>query len=301
MTQRTTLIIAAALTAFVLVLIGGLATRLAQTTPNTGPESITLIEPTAIPTATTGFDPTVQTLIEEREAAYQQALQQANDQLQQSYQDQQALRDQLIQSQSNPQPNTQAAPAPAQPAASSGASSGSAPAYPVSLDQAKQIALDTVPGATLTRDPELVNFQSTVAYEVALDKGNVYIDANSGQVLYNGAAPPPAPASAFTPAQPITQEQAVQTASAYLGGGTVVEVERENEHGVDVYEVKFADGSEIYVDAVAGQVVYAQLKGDGDNDERDGYEDERDEREDERDERDQREDDEREDEDEDED
>jgi uncharacterized membrane protein YkoI len=263
MTQRTTLIIAAALTAFVLVLIGGLATQLTQNNASAGPESITLTEPTAIPTATAGIDPTVQALIQEREAAYQQALQQANDQLQQSYQDQQALRDQLSQSQANPQPDTQSVVAPAQPAASSGASSNSAPAYAVSLDQAKQIALDTVPGATLTKDPELVRFQDTVAYEVALDKGNVYIDANSGQVLYNGAAPPPAPAAVSAPAEPITQEQAIQIASAYLGGGTVVKAERENERGIDVYEVEFADGSEIYVDAVTGQVAYAQLRGDG--------------------------------------
>jgi uncharacterized membrane protein YkoI len=148
----------------------------------------------------------------------------------------------------------------------------------VSLDQAKQIALDTVPDATLTKEPELVNFQSTVAYEVALDKGNVYIDANSGQVLYNGATPPPPPPPPPAPAELITQEQAIQIASAYLGGGTVVKAERENERGIDVYEIEFADGSEIYVDAVTGQVAYAQLRGDGEHraedEERGEYEDE---------------------------
>lgn len=44
-----------------------------------------------------------------------------------------------------------------------------------------------------------------------------------------------------------------------MGGGTVAKVKREYEHGVDVYEVKFADGSEVYVDAYSGQVVYAKL------------------------------------------
>jgi hypothetical protein len=43
-------------------------------------------------------------------------------------------------------------------------------------------------GAILTGAPDLVSFQGVVAYEVLLDRGTVYVEANSGQILYNGAA-----------------------------------------------------------------------------------------------------------------
>ncbi len=58
----------------------------------------------------------------------------------------------------------------------------------LSADVAAQIALNVAPGASLTKTPELVNFQGTVAYEVLLDQGAVYVDANSGKVLANTAA-----------------------------------------------------------------------------------------------------------------
>jgi uncharacterized membrane protein YkoI len=50
-------------------------------------------------------------------------------------------------------------------------------------NQAAQIALRSTPRATLVRAPELVNFQGTVAYEVILNQGTVYVDANSGKIL----------------------------------------------------------------------------------------------------------------------
>ena len=63
-----------------------------------------------------------------------------------------------------------------------------APAYAVPAEQAESLALNAVPGATVQSAPRLVSFQGTAAYEVVLDRGPVYIDANSGSVLYNGAA-----------------------------------------------------------------------------------------------------------------
>lgn len=54
--------------------------------------------------------------------------------------------------------------------------------------QAAVIAMNAAPNAELIRAPELVNFQGTVAYQVALNQGDVYVDANSGQVLLNNAA-----------------------------------------------------------------------------------------------------------------
>jgi hypothetical protein len=61
------------------------------------------------------------------------------------------------------------------------------------------------------------------------------------------------------PAEPVSREQAIQAATDYVGGGTVREAELEREDGRQVYEVKFANGSEVYVDAQSGQVVYAEL------------------------------------------
>jgi hypothetical protein len=55
-------------------------------------------------------------------------------------------------------------------------------------ERAIQIAQSAVPRAVLTRAPELVNFQGTVAYEVVLDRGALYIDASNSTILFNGAA-----------------------------------------------------------------------------------------------------------------
>jgi uncharacterized membrane protein YkoI len=57
----------------------------------------------------------------------------------------------------------------------------------------------------------------------------------------------------------VSREQAIQAAISYVGGGTVREAELEREDGRQVYEVAFANGSEVYVDAQSGQVVYAEL------------------------------------------
>jgi hypothetical protein len=86
------------------------------------------------------------------------------------------------------------AAAPVVAAASPSATSAPDPAAPaISPDWAGMIALAATPGAQLMRQPDLVLFQGAVAYEVTLDQGLVYVDANSGQVLYNGAAPAQAP------------------------------------------------------------------------------------------------------------
>jgi hypothetical protein len=68
-----------------------------------------------------------------------------------------------------------------------------------------------------------------------------------------------APAEQPAPAEPVSREQAIQAATDYVGGGTVREAEMEREDGMQVYEVEFINGSEVYVDAQSGQVVYAEL------------------------------------------
>jgi Peptidase propeptide and YPEB domain len=177
MKQRIPLLLAAGLAAFMLVLAGGLAAQLLPPAPAAAVvDAAGAVDP-ALPAPPN--DPALQTLLD-REAAYEQALQQANAQLQQAYQDQERLAGQVraLQTQAAAAPAT-GAPAPAaQPAA---------PAYALSPQQAGLVALRTAPGASLTGVPDVVDFQGQTAYEVRLTRGLVYIDANSGQVLYNGA------------------------------------------------------------------------------------------------------------------
>jgi uncharacterized membrane protein YkoI len=149
MTQRNAFILAAALTAFMLVVVGGVIARAG------------LFEGTAAAAAAPTAAPTAAILAPEREVEYQRLIQQANEQLLQAY----------------------SQTAPAQPPAQTG------PTDAITPELAATIALNLAPGASLSRTPELVDFQGQVAYEVQLDRGLVYVDANTGQVLHNGAQP----------------------------------------------------------------------------------------------------------------
>jgi uncharacterized membrane protein YkoI len=186
MKQRIPLLIVVGLTAFMLVLGGALAARLLEPAPTASVVDAAGGSEPALPAAPN--DPAVQTLLD-REAAYEQALQQANAQLQQAYQDQQRLADQVQALQTQAQ-----APATTAPAAAATAvepptppADSPAPTYALSPQQAAMVALRAAPGATLTTAPDMVDFQGQTAYEVRLTRGTVYVDANSGQVLYNGA------------------------------------------------------------------------------------------------------------------
>jgi uncharacterized membrane protein YkoI len=107
------------------------------------------------------LDPQLLAQLQAREATYQAMIDQANAQLQ--------------------------ATDPAASATSTLAPIPTATSYPVSPDLAIYLAQSVAPNSYLIRTPELVSFQGTVAYEVTLNTGRIYIDANSGQILYNGA------------------------------------------------------------------------------------------------------------------
>jgi len=100
-----------------------------------------------------------------------------------------ALGAYLLVGRANPTAFASQAIAPAQaqssPQQSQGTTDGSG--YAVTPDDAANIALSSVPGSTLVQQPRLVNLNGAVAYEVALDKGYIYVDATGGQVIYNGA------------------------------------------------------------------------------------------------------------------
>ena len=145
MIRKNALLMAAALTAFVLVLIGGIAGKLSSVA------SAAEGQPSS-PSATVD-EAALAAVMQEREGAYRQLIDQANLLL------------------------AETAEAPA------------APTYPVSADTAVAIVLTTVRGGELQQPPELVDYMGAAAYEVSLVQGLVYVDANTGKILANGAIP----------------------------------------------------------------------------------------------------------------
>ncbi len=153
MKQKTALIIAAGVTAFMLVTAGAVIqvtsqTAAAQTAAQATPAA-TLVVPTTDPNAT----------------QFKQFIDEANSRIQTLKDENAKLRAQL-----NP--------------SNAGNTASAQPIGQISADAAAQAALNLAQGAQLLSTPELVNFQGTLAYEVALDAGTVYIDAASGQPLY---------------------------------------------------------------------------------------------------------------------
>lgn len=189
--QRNALLLAGALSAFTLVLGGAVAGRVAWDPLRSAAVPTAVILPP--PTPTPGPDPVVQALIDQRDAEYQAAIQQANDRLAQA--------------------NLQLRQAYAAAAAAAARPAPPPPTY-LSAERAAQIAALVAPGASLARTPELVNFQGAAAFEVLLDAGTLYIDAASGQVLFNGVT-------------------TMVAASGGGGGGDGGEHEGEDEEGDD--------------------------------------------------------------------
>ena len=128
-----------------LVLVGGIAGRLSDVASAEG-------DAAATPTATVD-EAALAALMQERENAYRDMIDQAN---------------QLLAATPTEEP---------------------APSYPISADTAVAIVLTTVRGGTLEQPPELVDYMGAAAYEVSLAQGLVYIDANTGKILANGAIP----------------------------------------------------------------------------------------------------------------
>ncbi len=279
MKPKFALLIAAVLTALVLVIVAGVVRSLAQPSPIELAAGLDNSLPNNNDVQATA---TVQ--------AYQQQLLEANQRIEEANRTideaNARLQEPIVVREPAPaqQPIAQA-PAQPQPAAQDPLPATQAPAvpqYPVSAEQASQLALAAAPGASLLATPELVNYAGTAAYEVRLDRGLVYIDATTGAVLANNAVEPstqaPAPTNAPAPTT-ISADAAASAAIAYLGGGTVERVELEEEHGALVYEVRFANDSRVYVDAYSGSVVYAKIEsskdsgGSGGDDKKDDHKD----------------------------
>jgi uncharacterized membrane protein YkoI len=176
MSQRTALLVATGLTVFVLVMMIGVVGQLFLKS-NVDALAVQPAAPTQVAAAavTTGETQAVngptEAQLAQRDAAFQQLIQQANQRLAQANQKEQELAKQVEEQ------KKATAPAPA----------SQQPKYAVTPEQAASIALQAEKGAVLLKQPDLVEYQQAVAYEVTLDRGMVYVDANSGKVLYDSA------------------------------------------------------------------------------------------------------------------
>jgi uncharacterized membrane protein YkoI len=157
MSLKTTLIISAALTTFLLVILAGVITGAGLANAAPQPVSNTATVAGSVDVA----------VLQAREQQYNQLLAEAN----------QRLTDAYAQMTGTPAP----APATAEAAPATGN---------ISVEQAAAIAFNAAaPGSTLLKLPELVQLEGTTVYEVTFDTGLVYVDASTGQVVFNSAAP----------------------------------------------------------------------------------------------------------------
>lgn len=211
MKTKTTLLISIALTTFILVVVTSVVTSVSASSKSS---------------AAAPDEAQVQQIIAEREAAYNQVLQEANDRIAE------------LQTQLESQPVVET-------------SSESAPATVISAEEAQSIADGAVPaGSTLLKAPELVDFEGNTAYELSYSQGNVYVDANNGNVLFNGTityAPPK-----------INQQDAVKIASDYLDNDDVYNVKTSTLNGEMVFVVKFKNGDVVFV-SETGQLLLVRL------------------------------------------
>ncbi len=177
MSQKALVLIAGALTAFVLVIVGGVSARVASASASAAPA------PTDASVSSASWS--------QREAEYQNLIQQANQQLQDAYARLAA---------SSPKAEATSVP--------------TGPTYVFTPAEAAGVALQAVPGSKLTRTPDLVDYQGTVAYEVHTTAGLFYIDADTGAILYNGAA-----SSSYSASAPSGSSSYHESDDSHASGG----------------------------------------------------------------------------------
>jgi len=177
---------------------------------------VVIVQPTSISI----LNPEIQKQINEREAEYKNLITQANNRIQE-------LTDQL----NNPQPVVE-----------------TTVRYPaITAENAFQIAVKAVgTDETLQDIPELVDYQGKIVYIVTLKDGLVYVDTESGEILYNGVR------------KTINEQEAAEIVGKFLGGmnpkySTVKKVIL---NGTEIYKVVF-NVYTVYIDRF-GKVVKAQ-------------------------------------------
>ncbi len=219
------------ITALILIVIGGITATVLMnknvSQPAAAQDSAALA---AAAQPVSQMDPAQAVLLyQQREAEYQQMLQQANQQIEKANTDLQAMQKHITQLQGQ------------QGAAQTDASTA------ISADQANEIAHRAVdPGKVALKKPDLVNFQGKAAYEIVFDNGSVYVDAQSAEVLFNGTIP-----------QQISADKAAQVAAEYLKEKDILQVDQITFRGAPLYRIIFKDGLMAYLD-MTGQIIFVQ-------------------------------------------
>ena len=117
--------------------------------------------------------------------------------------------------------------------------------YLLTADQASSIA-QQIAGVAPKYVPELVSFNGTPAYEVEFINGDIYVDANSGVVLFNDL-------------QKTDTEDTTELEENDLKTSRPVEMETSTNHDSELYDARFEDGQSVYKD-LDGKVVDAQME-----------------------------------------
>jgi hypothetical protein len=168
--KKTALWISLALTAFLLIVAGGVVTTVkgAQKVKEAASQVSDQATQAPVDAATQSIDPAIQQAINDREAAYQKMIAEANARLAQAQKDEQALQDQLQALQQN---NTAAAAPTAAPQPTG-----------ISPQQAAQVA-----GSYIHRGDaysvENVSTNGVSAYKVTFSSGDVVYVSMAGQVI----------------------------------------------------------------------------------------------------------------------
>jgi len=192
--KKTALWISLALTAFLLLVAGGIVTSVksAQKANDASTQTPDPALQQAADTPTQAIDPALQQAIKDRETAYQTMIADANARLLQAQKDEQALQAQLnaLQQSSNPQPAPQPAPQPSPVPAG------------ITPQQAAQVAGSYI-HRTDAYSVERVSTNGVTSYKVTFSSGDVVFVSTAGQVTSVQHAQR---ASAAAPAQPPSGE-----------------------------------------------------------------------------------------------
>ena len=221
MRQRMIIFISIFISAVVLIVIGGVSTNVfAQKNASQTASATDVVQ-----------------AYQTREAAYEQLVTEANQKLELANNNLQTMQNQITALQSQIQANNPSTGSTMQPVSTA-----------ISATDAAQIA-ETVSGDMIPPDktPELVNFQGDTAYEVVFSKGSIYIDAQTGKVLFNGTVP-----------QQITSDQAVTIATDYMKRTDVTQVDQITFNKLELYRIIFQPGYMVYI-GLTGQIIYVNM------------------------------------------
>jgi hypothetical protein len=184
----------------------------------------------------------------QRETQYQQQIKDANQKIETANHNLLAMQNQIKQVKqqwtvtNQIQKNAPLASSAAQDATTTASKSSG---ITISPDVAGQLAQKVAEaGQTLLKQPELVDFQSKLAYEALFPKGSIYVDAQDGSILFNATIP-----------QQITADQAAQLVEDYLNYRDVLQVDLIHIGTQALFRVILRNGYIAYVD-LSGQITH---------------------------------------------